>query len=55
MSGHVQAQTPAKAPVAETEKVQVRGLNFYYGQAHALKSVNLNLYKGRVEREPEPL
>src|SRR6478672_11482958 len=48
MSGHVQAQTPAKAPVAETEKVQVRGLNFYYGQAHALKSVNLNLYKGRV-------
>src|SRR6478735_5967344 len=48
MSGHVQAQTPAKAPVAETEKVQVRGLNFYYGQAQALKNVSFTLYKGRV-------
>ena len=48
MSSHMQAQTLAKAPVAETEKVQVRNLNFYYGQAHALKNVSLNLFKGQV-------
>ncbi len=39
MSGQVQAQASAKAPVGETDKVQVRNLNFYYGQAHALKDV----------------
>ncbi len=33
----VEAKRPLRAPVAETEKVQVRSLNFYYGQAHALK------------------
>jgi hypothetical protein len=46
MSSEVQAQRPSRAPVAETDKVVVRNLNFYYGQTHALKSVNLNLYKG---------
>ena len=44
----VEAQRPSKAPVAETNKVVVRNLNFYYGQAHALKDVSLNLYKGQV-------
>ena len=37
MSSHVQAQRPAKTPCAETEKVVVRNLNFYYGQTHALE------------------
>ena len=44
----VEAQRPSKAPAAETNKVVVRNLNFYYGQAHALKDVSLNLYKGQV-------
>ena len=44
----VEAQRPSKAPVAETDKVVVRNLNFYYGQAHALKDVYLNLYAGQV-------
>jgi phosphate transport system ATP-binding protein len=44
----VEAKRPVKAPIAETEKVQVRNLNFYCGQAHALKNVSLNLYNGRV-------
>src|SRR5271170_7831594 len=44
----VEAQRPSRAPVAETNKVVVRNLNFYYGQAHALKGVNLNLVAGRV-------
>jgi phosphate transport system ATP-binding protein len=48
MSSHVQAQTPTRAPVAETEKVQVRNLNFYYGQTRALKDVSFNLYSGQV-------
>jgi phosphate transport system ATP-binding protein len=48
MSSHVQAQASEKAPVGETNKVVVRNLNFYYGQAHALKDVSLNLYKGQV-------
>ena len=48
MSSHVQAHASAKAPVGETNKVVVRNLNFYYGQAHALKDVSLNLYKGQV-------
>src|SRR5580692_5956355 len=48
MSSHMQASMPIKAPVAETNKVVVRNLNFYYGQARALKDVSLNLYKGQV-------
>jgi phosphate transport system ATP-binding protein len=44
----VEARGPLRAPVAEKEKVQVRNLNFYYGQAHALKGVNLNLFAGQV-------
>src|ERR1700744_3882239 len=48
MSSDVEAQKPAKAPVAETDKVVVRNLNFYYGRTHALKDVSLHLYKGQV-------
>jgi phosphate transport system ATP-binding protein len=48
MSSHVQAQAPTRAAVAETEKVQVRNLNFYYGQTRALKDVSFNLYSGQV-------
>jgi phosphate transport system ATP-binding protein len=44
----VEAQRPSGAPVAETDKVVIRNLNFYYGQTRALKGVNLNLYKGQV-------
>ena len=48
MSGDVEARRPANAPVAETDKVVIRNLNFYYGATHALKSVNLNLFAGQV-------
>ena len=48
MSSHVQAQRPGQAPAAETDKVVVRSLNFYYGQTRALKDVSFNLYKGQV-------
>jgi phosphate transport system ATP-binding protein len=44
----VEAQRSSRAPIAETHKVVVRNLNFYYGQAHALKGVNLNLLAGQV-------
>jgi phosphate transport system ATP-binding protein len=48
MSNEVQAQKPAKAASAKKGKVVVRGLNFYYGENHALKEVNMNLYEGEV-------
>src|ERR1700733_11605638 len=48
MSSNVQDQTLGKAPVAETDKVVVRNLNFYYGQTRALKDVSFNLYSGQV-------
>jgi phosphate transport system ATP-binding protein len=44
----VEAQRPSGAPVAETDKVVIRNLNFYYGQTRALKDVSFNLYKGEV-------
>ena len=46
MRDEVAAQKAAKPPSAN--KVLIRNLNFYYGQTHALKGVNLNLYKGQV-------
>ena len=48
MRDEVAAQKAAKPPSANKDKVLIRGLNFYYGQTHALKGVNLNLYKGQV-------
>src|SRR6202142_243569 len=44
----VEAERPLRGPVAETNKVVIRNLNFYYGATHALKSVNLNLFAGQV-------
>src|ERR1700747_1454657 len=44
----VEVKRPLRAPVAEKEKVQVRNLNFYYGQTQALRDVSFNLYNGRV-------
>jgi phosphate transport system ATP-binding protein len=45
-TSHVQA--PA-APLPEAPaKVSVRNLNFYYGEHHALKNINLTLGTNRV-------
>jgi phosphate transport system ATP-binding protein len=48
MSNEVNAPRPAKPPNANKDKVAVRGLNFYYGQNHALKEVTLSLFEGQV-------
>ena len=48
MRDEVAAQKPAKPPSANRDKVLIRDLNFYYGQTHALKGVNLNLFSGQV-------
>ena len=48
MSSHVQASMPIRAPAVESAKVQVRNLNFYYGQTRALKDVSFNLYNAQV-------
>ena len=42
------AETCPKPPSANRDKVLIRDLNFYYGQTHALKGVNLNLFAGQV-------
>jgi phosphate transport system ATP-binding protein len=44
----VAAQKPAKPSSANEDKILIRNLNFYYGQTHALKGVNLNLFAGQV-------
>ena len=48
MTNNVKAEKPVNPAAAEKDKVIVRGLNFYYGQTHALKDVSLNLYEGHV-------
>jgi phosphate transport system ATP-binding protein len=48
MRDEVAAQKRAKPPSANKVKVVVRDLNFYYGQTHALRNVNLNLFAGQV-------
>src|SRR5215469_16789171 len=48
MSSDISAQAPAKPAPGIKEKVVMRGLNFYYGAAHALKDVNLALFEGQV-------
>jgi phosphate transport system ATP-binding protein len=48
MSNDVNAPRPARPATANKDKVVMRGLNFYYGQNHALKEVNLNLFEGQV-------
>ena len=39
---------PTHNPIVEKTKLQVRDLNFYYGEFHALKSVNLNIAEKKV-------
>ena len=48
MRDEVAAQKPAKPPSANKDKVLIRNLDFYYGETHALKGVNLNLLAGQV-------
>ena len=48
MRDEVAALNPAKPLSANKDKVLIRDLNFYYGQTHALKGVNLNLIAGQV-------
>ena len=48
MSNEVHTQKSAKLGRASKDKVTVRGLNFYYGENHALKEVNLSLREGQV-------
>jgi phosphate transport system ATP-binding protein len=48
MDSEVNAQKPARPPAATKDKVTVRGLNFYYGENHALKEVSLSLFEGQV-------
>ncbi|HEY0330383.1 MAG TPA: phosphate ABC transporter ATP-binding protein PstB [Rhodopseudomonas sp.] len=44
----VGAPPPAVGGQIERAKVSVRDLNFYYGDNHALKAINLNLIANRV-------
>src|SRR5215469_13405183 len=48
MKDDVKAEKAAKPAAVHDEKIVVRGLNFFYGQAHALKGVSLNLFEGQV-------
>src|SRR5664279_2831788 len=48
MRDEVAARKSAMPPSANKDKVLIRNLNFYYGQTHALKGVNLNLLAGQV-------
>ncbi len=48
MTNDVTAQKPAKPPSANQDKVTMRGLNFYYGENHALKNVTMSLFEGQV-------
>src|SRR5271165_3429702 len=48
MSDNGAGPRPAKGPDPSKDKVVIRGLNFYYGKARALKEVNLNLHEGQV-------
>ena len=48
MSSMLTTQRPAHPANDSRDKVVVRDLNFYYGQSHALKGVNLSLREGHV-------
>ena len=48
MNTDVNIPRPANADNANRNKIAIRNLNFYYGQNHALKEVNLGLSEGRV-------
>jgi phosphate transport system ATP-binding protein len=47
----VAVPTVAHAPISTAglaDKVSIRNLDFYYGDAKALKNINISLYQGRV-------
>src|SRR5262249_16917342 len=47
----VAVPTVTHAPISTaglTDKVSIRNLDFYYGDAKALKNINISLYQGRV-------
>ena len=49
LSTNAATSVPPMVPQAEPRaKVSVRNLNFYYGEHHALKAINLNLAANRV-------
>ena len=51
MSASIAVPSVAHAPNARTgltEKVTIRDLNFFYGEARALKSISLPLYQNKV-------
>ena len=48
MSDQITARTPARPASGNKNKILMRGLNFYYGEFHALKEINLNISAGQV-------
>ena len=48
MNENVMSEQPITRPAGTQTKVAIRGLNFYYGETHALKNVELSLYDGQV-------
>jgi phosphate transport system ATP-binding protein len=48
MTDQVTLQKSARPANSTKEKISVRSLDFFYGQGHALKNVNLSLYEGEV-------
>ena len=48
MTDQAAVASPTRPVDSAKEKISCRGLNFFYGQSHALKEVNLNLYAGEV-------
>jgi ABC-type phosphate transport system ATPase subunit len=42
----LQKSTEQKAP--PVTQLAIRNFNFYYGKFHALKNINMDVYKGRV-------
>jgi len=47
-NAELQTPSPTAAAEATIDKVVIRGLNFFYGEAKALKSVTLSLRVGKV-------
>src|SRR5215210_3198294 len=45
---HMQPEPTASATTADKAKVDIRGLNFYYGTSKALKNITLPLYERKV-------
>ena len=39
---------PDTKPENLTPQIKARNFNFYYGKSHALKNINLDIYKGKV-------